>query len=500
VWQEGDIMTAFLPAPGDTTSSSSPVWFRLDSPELCSDVPSLSDTLYRLSGSPIPRTEVMAPPANRLIDLLTRQYPAFERRQPLQAHVRRAVRMAMRCHTSALGGHVERCPNGHIERIFYNSCGHRFCPRCAGRTRRSWLIRQLGTLLPVRHYHVVFTLPHAVNPLWRQNPQVMGTLLFHSAVDALRGLLAEPERLGAEPGMTVTLETWDDRLLFHPHLHCLVTGGGLSPEGAWKDVPNPRCLVAVKPLMVGFRKRFCQGLRQLLTDEALTLPEETRTRHWLNRLNRVNRQTWAVFIAPPPEDGGPSAFDILSYQAQDVAGGPVDAARLLEDTPLSATQLAYLKSAPLSEHRLEDHQDERIRFRWGEYDPETGTRERSEIESLPPDEFLRRYLQHVPPPRYQTVRHYGLYTSAKKAAYAQARQILDEAGRHLPFGAVEIAQSPDTKQDTDHWRQAHTCPICGAPLVVSKLLGSSRTGKVIPRVKPGQILIRPPDSGGPHGP
>jgi hypothetical protein len=408
--------------------------------------------------------------------------------------------MALQCHTAALGGHVERCPEGHVERIFYNSCGHRFCPRCAGRMRRSWLIRQLDKLLPVRHYHVVFTLPHAFNPLWRSNPQRMGDLLFHSAIDALRGLLADPDRLGAEPGITVTLETWDDRVQFHPHLHCLVTGGGLSPEGEWKDVPNPRCLVAVRPLMVGFRKRYCQGLRDLLTDEALTLPEATRPRHWLNRLNKVNRQTWAVFIAPPPEDGGPTAFDVLRYQARDVAGGPVDEARLLRDATLSSTQLAYLKSSPLRESRMEAGPADAIRFRWGRYNPDTGTRERTEIESLPPEEFLTRYLQHVPPPGYQTVRHYGLYTSAKKAAYEQARQLLADAERHLPFDSVEIAQPSDADQGTDRWQQDHTCPICGTPLVVSALLPSSRTGKLISRLPLGHVLARPPNAGGQHAP
>ena len=494
-------MTAWLPVPHDRSSPPSPARFRLDSLKPCSDLPSLSDRVYRLSGSPSPLTEVMEPPANRLIEILRTHYPAFERTQPLQEHVRRAVWMAIHCHTPALGGHVERCPNGHIERVFYNSCGHRCCPRCAGRIRRGWLIRQLGALLPVRHVHVVFTLPHAVTPLWRLNPRVMGDLLFHSAIDALRGLLAEPERLGAEPGITVTLETWDDRLHFHPHLHCLVTGGGLSPEGNWKDVPSPRCLVAVRPLMVGFRKRFCQGLRTLLSAGTLTLSEETSVRRWLNRLNRVNRQAWSVFIAPPPEDGGPTTLDVLRYQARDVAGGPLDAARLLQDAQLSATQLAYLKSAPLNESRMEDGQEETqaeqtIRFRWGPYHPETGIRERTETESLPPEEFLQRFLQHVPPPRYQTVRHYGLYTSARRNAREQARQLLTEAGRTLPFDEIELAPSPDTEPDTDAWREAHSCPVCGAPLSVSALLPSSETGQLLPRVRLGQTLVSPPATGG----
>jgi hypothetical protein len=489
-------MIAFLPLSDDTTSPSSPVRFRLDSPDACFEAPSSSATVYRLAGSPTPHTELMEPPTNQLIEILQTHSPSFERAQPLQEHVRRAVWMAIHCHTAALGGHVERCPNGHIERIFYNSCGHRFCPRCAGRIRRSWLLRQLGTLLPVRHFHVVFTLPHAINDLWRLNPQAMGDLLFHSAVDALRSLLAEPERLGAEPGITVTLETWDDQLHLHPHLHCLVTGGGLSPEGDWKDVPSPRCLVAVRPLMVGFRKRFCQGLRALLAEGTLTLPEGTRPRQWLNRLNRVNRQNWSVFIAPPPEEGGPTTLDILRYQLKDVAGGPLEAARLLQDAQLSATQLAYLKSAPFSENRLEDSPADEIRFRWGRYDPETGARERTEIESLLPEEFLRRFLQHVPPPGYQTVRHYGLYTSARRDAREQARQRLSEAGRTLPFAELEMVPSSDAQPETDAWRQAHSCPVCGTPLVVSALLPSSETGQIIPRVRLGQTLASPPARGG----
>ena len=188
--------------------------------------------------------------------------------------------------------------------------------------------------------------------------------------------------------------------------------------GEWWDVPNPRCLVAVKPLMWEFRKRFCQGLKQALREGTLSLPEGTTARQWLNRVKKVNRQQWEVFIAKPPEDGGPTTEDILRYQAEDVAGGPLSGERLVPSTAdLSATQLAYLTSSPLRETRLEDAPEGTIRFRWGAYDPATGRRERTQIETLSVAEFLQRSLQHVPPPHYQTVRHYGLYTSAKTTAY-----------------------------------------------------------------------------------
>ena len=450
--------------------------------------------LNRLCG---PRPDVMEPPANRLINLLTTHYPAFEQTQPLQDYVRKAVRMVMFCHTSALGGHVERCPHGHIERIFYNSCGHRSCPRCAARKRRKWLLTRQGKLLPVRHYHVVFTLPHAFNALWYWNFQAMGNLLFQSAVGALRALLADPQRLGAEVGMTVTLETWDDRLYFHPHVHCLVTGGGLTPDGEWMDVSNPRCLVAVTPLMWEFRKCFCRRLQQALQEEELTLPEDTTTHQWLNRLNKVNRQKWEVFIAKPPEEGGPTTEDILRYQAEDVAGGPLSGDRVLSVPDLSATQLAYLKSAPLHETRLEEAPEDRVSFWWGAYDADTGKRERTQIETLPVSEFLQRYLQHIPPPCYQTVRHYGLYTSAKKGAYEQCCEQLKDRRPPEP----RDVGTPAPTESSAEWMAEHTCPTCGQPLIVTAYLPSSLTGKVVPRLPLGHVPARPPTPpGGVHAP
>jgi hypothetical protein len=446
----------------------------------------------------VPTSEVIEPPANRLIDLFATHFPGFERTQPLQDYVRQAVQMALFCHTSALGGHVERCPHGHVERIFYNSCGHRCCPRCAPRKRRKWFLTRQGKLLPIRHYHAVFTLPHTFNDLWHWNFQAMGNLLFQSAIAALKALLADPHWLGAEVGITVTLETWDDRLYFHPPLHCLVTGGGVRPDGDWVDVSNPRCLVAAKPVMWEFRKRFCHGLKQALQEEALTIPEGTTTRQWLNRLHKGNRQNWEVFIAKPPEDGGPSTEDILRYQAEDVAGGPLAGDRLFAGSDLSATQLAYLKSAPLHEARLEAAPEGHVSFWWGAYDPETGTRERTQLETLPVSAFFRRYLQHIPPPHYQTVRHYGLYTSAKKSAYDQCCELLKD--RQSPVSILDAAPESSAADTSAEWLHEHTCPTCGQPLIVTAYIPSSLTGKVIPRLPIGHAPARSPAGEGAYAP
>src|SRR5262249_48733786 len=144
--------------------------------------------------------------------------------------------------TAALGGHVQACPEGHKSRIWYNSCRHRACPQCAYLQTERWLARQRARLVACDHYHVIFTLPHELNPLWLANVSVMTMLLFQAVRDTLGTLLADPKYLGAQPGILAALHTWSQTLVLHPHLHCLVTGGGLTPAGEWVAV-RPGCLL-----------------------------------------------------------------------------------------------------------------------------------------------------------------------------------------------------------------------------------------------------------------
>jgi hypothetical protein len=153
-------------------------------------------------------------------------FPAYEQTYPLPAHVRRAARAIMQCRTAVLGGHVQACPDGHMARVWYNSCRHRACPQCAYLQTERWLAVQRARLLACDHYHVIFTLPHELNPLWLANVPVMSTLLFQAVRETLFDLLADPEYLGAQPGILAALHTWSQTLVLHPHLHCLVTGAG----------------------------------------------------------------------------------------------------------------------------------------------------------------------------------------------------------------------------------------------------------------------------------
>jgi hypothetical protein len=155
-------------------------------------------------------------------------FPAYEQTHPLPPHVRRAARAIMQCRTAILGGHVQACPDGHMARVWYNSCRHRACPQCAYLQTERWLAFQQARLLACDHYHVIFTLPHELNPLWLANVPVMTTLLLQAVRDTLGALLADPKYLGAQPGIIAALHTWSQTLVLHPHLHCLVTGGGLT--------------------------------------------------------------------------------------------------------------------------------------------------------------------------------------------------------------------------------------------------------------------------------
>ena len=158
-------------------------------------------------------------------------FPAYEQTHPLPAYVRKAARAIMPCRTAALGGHIQACPDGHVSRIWYNSCRHRSCPQCAYLQTERWLALQQARLLACDHFHVIFTVPHDLNPLWLANVPVMTTLLFQAVRDTLSTLLADPKYLGAQPGIMAALHTWSQTLVLHPHLHCLVTGGGLTSTG-----------------------------------------------------------------------------------------------------------------------------------------------------------------------------------------------------------------------------------------------------------------------------
>jgi len=367
-------------------------------------------------------------------------FPAYEQTHPLPAHVRKAARAIMQCRTAALGGHVQACPDGHISRIWYNSCRHRSCPQCTSLQTERWLALQQARLLACDHYHVIFTLPHDLNALWLANVPVMTTLLFQAVRDTLGTLLADPKYLGAQPGIIAALHTWSQTLVLHPHVHCLVTGGGLTPAGQWVAVRHG-FLLPMRVVMAVFRGKMLAALRRAVDRDALVLPETMRPQPLLNLLNRLGhpkKTPWNVRIMERYRHGA----GVVTYLARYLRGGPIKNARLL----------AY--------------DGERVTFTYRASAEETssGAAPRQRM-TLPVADFLQRLLLHVPAPHTRVVRSYGLYHHTHTEALALCRTQVGQAPVIVPAPLTwqtVCAQRGDAPPER--------CPTCGQGLVYTGVI------------------------------
>jgi Putative transposase/Transposase zinc-binding domain len=328
---------------------------------------------------------------------------------------KKALRDLGLCRTAALGGHVERCLDCGHERVSYNSCRNRHCPKCQALSRARWLERESGYLLPVEYHHVVFTLPAELAELALSNASALYNLLMQSAAETLREVAANPQRLGAQVGVLMVLHTWGQNLHHHPHVHCVVTGGGLScnARGVVDATPRwvscrPGFFLPVRVLSRVYRGKFLAGLRALAAQGKVTLPD----------LGPLYAKDWVVYAKPP--FGGPE--QVLKYLAR------------------------YTHRVAISNHRLVKLADGRVTFRYHDY----ADARKEKLLTLSAEEFLRRFVQHVLPKGFMKIRHYGLLASRQReACLRQARRLL------LPKLALQ--GSPAT--GIEPTEPAH-CPHC----------------------------------------
>ena len=375
-----------------------------------------------------------------LQDIFSLGYPDYERTHALPTHVRKAARAIMQCRTAALGGHVQACPDGHISRIWYNSCRHRACPQCAFLQVERWLTTQRARLLACDHYHVIFTIPHDLNPLWLGNVTLMTSLLFTAVRDTLWTLLGDPTYLGAQPGVIATLHTWGQTLVLHPHIHCLVTGGGLTPDGHWVAVRNG-FLLPVRVVMAVFRGKLLDTLRTAWHRGDLHLPEALRPQpflHLLNRLGHKQKTRWNVHIMTRY----PHGTGVATSLARSLRGGPIKNPRLVACDGHTVT-CRYTDNQARTVEAHSPHQ--RM--------------------TLPIGDFLQRVLQHVPPPHTQVVRYWGLYHPMKAEALALCRAQMGQ----LP---VAVPARLDWQTVCAQRGEAHPeqCPTCGQLLVCTAVI------------------------------
>jgi hypothetical protein len=362
-------------------------------------------------------------------------FPAYAQSHPLPAHVRRAARAVMQCRTAALGGHIQACPDGHTARIGSHSCRHRSCPQCAYLQTARWLTVHRARLLAWDHSHGIGTLPHGLHPLWLATVPVLSTLLLQAVRATLVELLAAPKYLGAPPGILAALHTWSQTLVLHPHVHCLVTGGGLPPEGQWQ-AGRTGFLLPVRVVMAVFRGKLLAAIRQALARAELVLPEGRRLQQGLNRLNRLGppRKTkWNVHIRERYRHGA----GVGTYLARSLRGGPIKNARLV----------AYAG----------DRGTCTCRPRQEEADGGSAAPPRL---TLSVADFRPRWLLHVPVPQTRVVRSYGLYPPPQVEARAVCRVALGQPPVETP--AVSDWQTVCAPRGDLH---PERCPTCGQLLV-----------------------------------
>jgi hypothetical protein len=374
-------------------------------------------------------------PALEVADIFRRHGAAYrDEHAAVLSHGQRRVMAAIEaCRTPTLGGHVEQCADCGQTRIAYNSCRNRHCPKCQGLARAQWLADRQAELLPVPYFHVVFTMPAALAAIALQNKAVVYDILFKAAAETVRTIAADPRHLGAETGMIAVLHTWGQTLVHHPHVHCIVPGGGLMPDGRWLAC-LPGFFLSVRVLSRLYRRLFLERLEGAFAAGALNffgdlvpLAAPAAFAAYLRPLRQVE---WVVYAKRP--FGGPQ--QVLDYLGR------------------------YTHRVAIANSRLVGLENGQVRFRWKDYRQP----DRARVMTLDVDEFIRRFLQHVLPDGFRRIRHFGFLANAHRTSrLATIRALLD-------------VPAPITDVPPADWRARYAaltgrsldlCPNCGGRMV-----------------------------------
>lgn len=352
----------------------------------------------------------------------------------LSSGQRRVMAAIEACRTAALGGHVERCEDCGETRIAYNSCRNRHCPKCQGLARAQWLADRHSELLPVPYFHVVFTVPAPIASIALQNKAVVYNILFRAAAEAVQTIAADSKHLGATIGMTAVLHTWGQTLFHHPHVHCIVPGGGLSPDSQHWIASRPRFFLSVPVLSRLYRRLFLERLRAAFNAGVLGFFGElaglAKPAAFAARLRALRRIEWVVYAKRP--FGGPQ--QVLDYLGR------------------------YTHRVAIANNRLIAVTDGEVSFRWKDYRHP----QRRQIMTLPAGEFIRRFLLHVLPDGFRRIRHFGFLANPHRSAkLALIRALLE---------VPEPVRDPEPVDYRERYARlfGHSldiCPVCGGHLV-----------------------------------
>ncbi len=383
----------------------------------------------------------MARPTLEVADIFRAHGPAWRRANAGHVSLGQLKVMSAieRCRTAALGGHVARCEKCAHEHVAYNSCRNRHCPKCQGAAATDWLAAREAELLPVPYFHVVFTVPADIADIAYHNKAVVYDILFKAAAETLITIAADPKHLGVRIGFTSVLHTWGSALTHHPHLHCIVPGGGISPAcpgqrsggGRWVSC-RPNFFLSVHVLSRLFRRLFLEkliaaydaGRLSFFNDLAPLTDRDAFDAH----LAPVRKLKWVVYAKPP--FGGPEA--VLAYLSR------------------------YTHRVAIANSRLVAFDDSSVTFKWKDY--RAKGRERYKTMMVGTHEFIRRFLIHVLPSGFHRIRHYGLFANGGRTAnIARARELL---------GVVAPETEPVDANDGEVTALSQPCPCCGGRMII----------------------------------
>lgn len=396
----------------------------------------------------------MARPSFQVADVFRRHGEAY--REANASHLDRCQRRVMgaieACRTAALGGHVWQCNEcGHKE-IAYSSCRDRHCPTCQGSAARAWLEARQTDLLPVEYFHVVFTLPQPIAAIAYQNKAVVYGILFEATAETLKRIAGDRKHLGAEIGFTAVLHTWGQTLTHHPHVHCIVPGGGLAPDGASWIACRPGYFLPERVLSSLFRGVFLGKLVAAFEDKRLQFFSE------LARL--VKKSSFSAYLAPLWQ------IDWVVDCKQPFAG-PEQVLRYLS---------RYTHRVAISDRRLVEVTDDHVNFSWKDYSDSS----RIKHMTLSPAEFMRRFLLHVLPDGFQRIRHYGFLANGnRQAKLARIRELLLTRPQQQVVSPTQDTHTAAIEPECaaapiggDEWQPA--CPECGREMEIAETLPKAR--------------------------
>jgi len=381
----------------------------------------------------------MTRPTLEVGDIFRKYTPAFLDRyeRVLSLDQRRVLKDLALCRTAALGGHVEECDQCGQQRIAYNSCRNRHCPKCQALARARWMADRAKELLPVEYFHVVFTLPDDLAPIGLQNPRVVYKLLFQAAAQTMLHLAADPKHLGADLGFLAVLHTWGQNLHLHPHLHCVVPGGGIAADSSRWLSCRPGFFLPVRVLSRLFRGKFLAFFDEAFQGNELRfhgqLHELVEAKAFQDLLNKLRATEWVVYAKAP--FGGPE--QVLKYLAR------------------------YTHRVAISNHRLVKIEDDKVFFHYKDYADDHAQK----IMSLDAVEFIRRFLQHVVPSGFVRIRHFGFLANRCRGEKLKVcRQLIQNTGTSSPTPAARGESASDTA--TEWLVERHHCPHCGSGRMV----------------------------------